>query len=385
MKRLSLTFFALIFSFGLLASLEAPSALAAETLVLDTSNGTFSSWNQNAGAIYLNKITGVSGSVITTIKSGWAYNVTTQASTNTVYIFNDVSGAPGTVAATFTYSSNDGAAWAAYTGSYTVPAGGTFFIGQRASSSISNAGGATANQAGTSWSIYYGNRYSGTTLTGPFSQDPVNSAPVWRIYATSLTTLGTPAIPVTSVTSSSISVNETTTVVNASSYLVKLYQSDGVTLVDSVTATNSTILTGITFSGLTRNTQYKVGVIAVGDQISYGNSAQSSLVSVLTLPTQTSTSLNISGAPSTLTFRSSYQLVATVTGTTGYVSFKANGKVAPGCARVLVSGGTATCNWKAAIHGAISISASFTSTNASYTSSQSGTISISGQLRTNKR
>ena len=385
MKRALRTLLAFLLSLGFLSSLAAPSADAAESLVLDTSNGTFSAWNQGVNQIYMNKITGVSGAVITTIKSGWASNISTQAPTNTVYLFSDVSGAPGSVVATFTYASNDGANWATYTGSYTVPAGGTFFIGQRASSGINNAGGATANQTGTSWSIFYGNRYSGSSLTGPFTQDAVGSSPIWRIYITALTTLGTPALPVTSVTSSTLAVSETSTTANASSYTVNLYQSDGVTLVESKTATNASILTGVTFSGLTRNTQYKVGVVAIGDQISYTNSAQSTLVSVTTLPSATTTSLTISGNPASLIYRSTYQLIATVTGTTGFVSFTANGKAAPGCKKVAVSASVATCSWRPAIHGALSISASFTSTNAGYASSQSSPIAINASLRSNRR
>jgi hypothetical protein len=323
--------------------------------------------------------------VITTIKAGWASGITTQASTNTIYIFSDVSGAPGSVAATFTYSSNDGSNWASYTGSYTVPAGATFFLGQRSSSGINNAGGAVANQAGTSWSIYYASRYSGSTLTGPFTLDNVNSAPVWRIYASATTTLTTPAVPVTTRTSSTITVSESATVANSSSYVVNLFQSDGTTLVESKTATNSSILTGITFSGLTGNTQYKAGVVAVGDQVSYSNSASSTLASVTTLPVTSTTTLGITGNPVTLTFRSSYQIRATVSGTTGYVAFKVNGKAISGCNKVTVSANIANCNWRPAFHGGLSITASFTSTNAGYTSSQSSPLTISSQPRSNKR
>ena len=278
-----------------------------------------------------------------------------------------------------------GANWASYTGSYTVPAGGTFFIGQRATSAIANAGGAVANQAGTSWSISYANRFSGSSLTGPFTQDPVYSAPIWRIYGVAATQLTTPATPNTSITSSSVTVSETSTTSNALSYIVNLYQSNGTTLIESKAATTSTIISGITFSGLSPNTSYKVGVKAIGDGTSYSDSALSNLGTFTTSKGLTSAALSIVGTPTTLTYRNSYQVRATITGSTGFVSFRANGKPISQCRKVAIVSSLSSCTWRPSIHGVVLLTAEVTSTNAGFLGSQAAPISIAITKRSTTR
>jgi hypothetical protein len=376
----------LLIPFYLIANIWlSPAATATGALLLNTSNGTFGAWNQSANSIYLNKITGVAGTQITEIRSGWAFNISTQASTNTVYLFNDNSGVPGSVAATFTFSSHDGANWASYTGSYTVPAGGTFFIGQRASAPIANAGGAVANQVANSWSISYANRFSGSSLTGPFTQDPVYSAPIWQIYGASSTQLTSPAVPKTSVTSSAVTVSETATVANASSYQIRLFQSNGTTLIETKTATASTIVSGVTFTGLTPNTSYRVGVIAIGDGATYSDSVISTLASFTTEKGLSSAVLNIIGSPPSLTYRTSYQIRATITGSTGFVAFRANGKPISQCRKVAIASSLSTCAWRPSTHGVVALSASVTSTDSNYLGSQASGISVSVVKRTNTR
>lgn len=372
----------------LMLSLILPSepAEAVETLVLNTSNGTYNAWNQIAGDIYLNRITGVAGSTITSIKSGWANNITSQAATNTVYIFSNVGGAPGSVVATFTYSSNDGSRWATYTGSFTVPVGGTFFLGQRASATINNAGGGLANQISNSWSIYYGSRYSGTSLTGPFTSSGVSTSPLWQIYTgTSATTLTAPEMPVVTTSSTSLGVSETSTVANASSYLIKLFASNGTTVIDSKTATNSSILSDTTFTGLNPNTTYKVGVIAIGDGTNYLDSSMSTLKSVTTSIGTTTISTSIVGNPVQLTYRTSYQIRSDVTGSTGYVIFQVNGKNIPQCRKVSPSSSIATCNWKPSLRGNLTVTTRFISTDSNYSSSQATSTVVRVVGRTNNR
>lgn len=367
------------------SALLAPPSSASEALLLNTSNGTFSGWNQSAGWIYLNRITGVPGTPVTKIRSGWAANISTQASTNTVYLFTDSSGVPGSVAATFTFSSHDGSNWASYSGSYTVPAGGTFFVGQRASAAIANAGGAVTNQVANSWSISYANRFSGSSLTGPFTQDPIFSAPIWQIYGAAATQLASPAVPRTSTTSSTVTVSETSTVTNASSYQIRLFQSNGTTLIESKTATASTIISGVTFTGLNPNTSYRVGVIAIGDGVSYSNSLISTLASFTTDRSLTSAVLNIVGSPTTVTYRTPYQIRATITGSTGFVSFRANGKPISQCRKVAISSALSTCTWRPSIHGVVAITATVISTDSNFMGAQASGFSVSVGRRTNTR
>lgn len=386
-KRISALTFSLFAVFSMVIGINLPqSAAAAETMVFDNSMGVFAGWNQGPNDITLHKITGVSGAVITTIKSGWSSGITTQASTNTVYIFSDVSNAPGSVAATFTYSSNDGTNWASYTGSYTVPAGGTFWLGQRATSTINNSGGTNVNQVSSGWSISYANRYYGTSLTGPFTNQGLASSPLFRIYTGSVaTTLATPAAPVVTATSSTISVSETSTTANASSYLIRLFASNGTTLIDSKTVTSSGITSPTIFTGLTPNTQYRVGVIAVGDGVNYLDSAVSALSSITTSLGVSTLSTSIVGNPSIISYRTTYQLRASVSGSTGFVTFRANGKQIPGCSRVNVSGSVADCSWKPSLHGAIIVRAIFTSTNANFSSAEATPFSVRVVARTNRR
>lgn len=381
-SRASLLVFALLCQLFTTAPAEA-----AETMVFNNATGSFNPWNQGTNDLFILKFTGVVGAQITTIKSGWSSGITTQAPNTSVYIFSDVSNSPGSVVATFSYASNDGANWATFTGSYTVPAGGVFWVAQRnATSTINNSGSGLANQISNGWSISLTNRYYGTSLTGPFTNQGAASAPIWQLYTgASAVTLNAPSAPTVSSTSSTIAVSETSTTTNASSYLIRLFASNGTTLIDSKTATNTSILSGTTFTGLSPNTNYKVGVIAIGDGSSYLDSALSALTSVTTALGSSTVSISVVGSPSQLTFRTSYQLRATTTGSTGYVTFNANGKPIAACRKVTVTASTANCNWRPSLHGVITISSTFTSTNANFNSSSAAPLSLRVVARTNTR
>jgi hypothetical protein len=267
-----------------------------------------------------------------------------------------------------------------------VPASGVFWLGQRATSGIANSGGGNPNQISNGWSIALATRYYGTSLTGPFTSQSFASAPMWRIYTgTTASTLSTPFAPVLSATSSTISASETSTTSNASSYLIRLFASNGTTLIDSKTVTSSGITSPTIFTGLNPNTQYKVGVIAVGDGVNYLDSALSPLSSITTSPASSTTSLSVTGAPSQLSYRTVSQLRATISGSTGHVKFKANGKQIPQCVKVMVSASTANCNWKPSLHGLITLTATFTSTDSSYLSSEAATLQVRVVARSNRR
>ena len=363
-------------------------------LQFSNSNGTFNYWNQGANAIYLNKITGVAGVVIRTIKSGWAGNgVSTQASTNTVYLFSDVSGAPGSVVATFTYSSNDGANWATYTGSYTVPVGRTFFIGQRASSSISNAGGATSNQAGTSWSITYSNRYSGTSLTGPFTNDAIGSSPIWQIYGddidstaptfTSSSSFSTAENIATSTTAATIKVSESATVTissGADASLFTISNSDTVTaLIKFKVSPNYEAPSD---SG--GNNVYDLVLTAIDPS---NNSGTQTITITVTDVVDTSSfnSFSLSGTPS-------YRTVVTITANVSVaakVTFRAKNVIISGCKNKTASGSgssfAATCSWRPSARGAVTLTATAVPTSGSISSSTATPINVMVGNRSGRR
>ena len=343
----------------------------AGSLLFSNSNGTFNYWNQSTNDIYLNKITGVAGVTITTIKSGFAANVSTQASTNTVYLFSDVSGAPGSVVATFTYSSNDGANWATYTGSYTVPAGNTFFIGQRATSAITNAGGSTANQAGTTWSITYSNRYSGNSLTGPFTNDAVGSSPIWQIYGdaadttaptfTSSSSFSVAENIATSATAATIKVSESATVTissGADAARFNIYFSDSVTaLIKFKSSPNYEAPTDVG-----TNNVYELTLTAT-DLASNAGTQSITITVTDVLDTSSFNSLTIS---TPIVFRNTVNLTANVT-VASKITFKAANVIISGCKNILATGSgssySVTCYWKPSRRGSVSISATSTPTN----------------------
>lgn len=359
-------------------------ASAAPTLLYGNDNGTYSAWNQGANDLFIYKMTAPAGVGVSSVKVGFESGVTTGAPITKVYFFADNSGSVGSVLSTFNYSSNDGTRFGTYTGSFSVPVSGRFWIAMQASQYIFNAGNGVANNAGTTWSLNITTRFYGTSLTGPFTTQGTGSSPVWMLYGSALTTLNTPAIPNVTSTSSTVTVTETSTTTNASSYLIKIFQSDGTTLIDSKTATSSSILTGTTFNGLSPNTTYKVGVIANGDGVTYETSTISSLASIRTAFGATSASLQIVGAPSTVIYRTPYQLRLTATGANGTVAFKVNGKSIPGCQKVTTSAYVANCSWKPSMRGANKISSVLTPSNQNFLSS-SAAIQVQVLNRTGTR
>lgn len=76
-------------------------------------------------------------------------------------------------------------------------------------------------------------------------------------------------------------------------------------------------------------------------------------------------------------YRQPTSIVVTVTGTTGRVTFKHNGKNIPGCIRVPTitsSAITATCSWKPSVKRYVSLTATFVPTSAAYASTTTPAI-----------
>jgi hypothetical protein len=385
--RKTRTFLALLI-LGLSQQLVFPSqSTAAQTLLFSNSNGTFTGWNQNAGDIYLNKITGVAGVVITSIRSGWVSNVSTQAPTNTVYLFTDVSGSPGSVAATFTYSSNDGGNWATYTGSYTVPAGKTFFIGQRATSFINNAGGATSNQAGNEWSITYSSRFAGTSLTGPFTSSAVGSSPIWQMYANVSDTT-----PPTFTSSSTFTAAENIAT-SATAATIRVSESATVTITSGADAARFIIARSETDTAIIKfnvSPDFEAPADVGGDNVydltltatdAAGNAGTQSITITVTNLVDTSSfnSLALAGSATTATFRTVVVITANVT-VSSRVTFRVNGKALPGCKNRLATGSSSSfsvsCNWRPSNRGSVALTAAATPTGAGISSTTSSPVSV---------
>jgi hypothetical protein len=86
--------------------------------------------------------------------------------------------------------------------------------------------------------------------------------------------------------------------------------------------------------------------------------------------------------------RADYRTITPLTvsvDTQSRVTFYANGRVVPGCRNVLSSSGTATCNWRPAVHGSFRIYAAANPVSSSYVSSNTSTITVGVAARTNKR
>ncbi len=167
---------------------------------------------------------------------------------------------------------------------------------------------------------------------------------------------------------------------NASSYLISVYASDGVTLIETGTASQSQILSPVSLT-ISPNNTYKLGVTAIGDGTNYLSSSMSSLTSI-TFP-QANTSVSLALASSQVYFRIPINLIATFTstGSVGKVQFFANGKKIPGCVGISSVTTTATCSWKPSVHGYVILSATFVPSNTNYLPSTAPALTVSPVAR----
>ncbi len=181
--------------------------------------------------------------------------------------------------------------------------------------------------------------------------------------------LSTPDTPtVGSISSTAVVLSSQSTVTNAQSYVANLYQSNGTTFIESQTVTTSQVTNGFNFSGLSPNTSYRVGFIAVGDGVSHGNSALSPLALFST--EKGSTSVGLTFSESIATFGTPITITAQVFGiSSGIMTFNANSKKIPRCTRKPVVSSTVVCSWKPATRGVVNVVATFTPSSTSFISS----------------
>jgi len=242
---------------------------------------------------------------------------------------------------------------------------------------------------GTSSTTNLGSGANGNFKLGQFDlyATPLTAAQVTAAYnatTSNFNPLATPSAPtVSAIGATSASITDTA-VANASSYLVSRFASDGITLLETKTATPSTITSGISFTGLTPSTTYLMKVTAIGDGVNYGNSALSAGTTFTTANGATSLTLALSGGGTTATYRQSIALVATVSNP-GYVTFYFKGRRIPGCIKILSAAGSATCNWKPSFHGQIYVTAQLSPTGVGYNSSTSTSALLTINTRSNAR
>ena len=198
--------------------------------------------------------------------------------------------------------------------------------------------------------------------------------------------LSTPAAPiVTAPSATTIRVSETSTTSNASSYLVNVYANNGTTFIESATVTSGSITTPTTLANLSPSTNYKVTVTAIGDNVNYANSAESSQTSVTTLAGASTISLAITAGNNPPKKLGASTITASIN-TAGTVSFFYNGRPLH-CLplTVVVSGATVTCVWKPIVTGWVTLSASLAPSSGSYSASTSAPLNVAVANRTTNR
>jgi hypothetical protein len=310
-------------------------------------------------------------------------------SLSAVSIRADNSDLPGTVLSTWTTKSSNPANTPnvqTFTGSVSVTSGSFYWIAFHTTESTAIYYTTSTSQSGSSgWSVPAGR-------TGAAAYAPANSGATWtidssmqsfslRITAETAAQLTTPNAPVVNASGAfGVGVSETSATANASSYLVKLYSSNGVTLVDSKTVASGDITSVTIFTGLNPNTNYYASVTAIGDGSTYLNSNESSKSLVTTPKGETTVTIS---APSQISFRQAATISA-VTSRSGLVTFFSRNKRIPGCIKVTVLTTTASCRWLPAVRGGSLISAVFTPTDTNYLESNTS-LGVSIKGRSNKR
>lgn len=298
----------------------------------------------------------------------------------TLNIRADSGGSPGSVISTFAYSSVSGNVYT-FTGSFTSTAGTYYWLSLDNATANQNIGAATTandvssagwSSAGVVMSSTNGGSTWGTASVGGYNY-------FFFRMSTATPALTTPNAPVvSSIQNTSVAVSETSSTTNASNYLVKLFQSNGTTLVESKTV--ASITSGVTFTGLTPATTYKTSVMALGDGNNYLDSSDSAQTSFTTTAVST---ISISGS-ATGTYRTSTNFTFTAVGGEGKVTLLANSKRVPGCINKSTASLTATCSYKPSRRGKVVLSVLFKPNNVAI-SSATNTFSISVSDRSSVR
>ncbi|CAB4543740.1 MAG: hypothetical protein F2602_02950 [Actinobacteria bacterium] len=350
----------------IVSTVVASPANAAQLLLLNYPQVSLAAYGVNASYWGAQKFTAGSTSTLSSIDIPVSVGALTAISFR-----SDSSSLPGATLTTWSTVTSTPATTPntqTFTGSFNVTSGTSYWIVFHSTSQVQLYwSGATSQSGSPGWSAPTPRSGAYSTNAGAtWTTDTIIQSFSLRINGSSISQVATPNSPVVSQNSgTSINISETSTTANASAYLAKIYSSNGLTLIDSLTISSSNITSNTVFSGLTPNSNYYLSVTAIGDGTSYSNSAESAKV-LFFLP-RASTTVLIT-APLVAEYRSSTLLTAT-TSKSGSVAFYSNGKRIAGCIKVAVSITTATCNWKPALKGNLEISVVFTPSDLNYLSS----------------
>jgi hypothetical protein len=375
-----------VFVFILLGGLTTPAS-AANTLVYSNAT-TCGGWGPGTTPWTFRMNTTVGGTIgVIEIP----LNSSTNASTITLRIFNEVSGAPGTVLGVFNYdASSSSSTLARFLGSATVGVGNFYwqFYSSPAADPCSN--GSYANSAGANWSaLAY--RFTSSSTTGPFTYDAAGGgayAIQLKLYTTVADTTP-PTFP--SVESFNVAENQTLvgTIRTSESSTISLFGGSdqakfSLATNDSTTATLS-FASAPNFESPTdfgSDNTYQVVLRAVDTA---GNTGYETVTATVTDVDENArlTSYTVSG------FQNKGQ-VTTVVATVNVaakVTFYANGKRIAGCIGKATTGSgpiTATCAWRPTVRGTISLSFRVVPNASNYfaTTSANSTVNIGKRTTT---
>ncbi|MCF8529344.1 MAG: InlB B-repeat-containing protein [Aquiluna sp.] len=232
---------------------------------------TFNGWYSDSG---LTTLVGAAGDSYTPSADGTLY----AKWTSTIAITTPTSGLSGTVGTAYslTLTSSGGSGTNVFSlASGSLPAGLTL---NSSTGAISGTPTAAGDQA------------VAVTVTDSASSSATTSSFTISVAAVTLTNVETPTVVATSGTLKSLDVSWSA-VSNASSYTLKIYETDGTTLLDTISLANSLTSYTITdatgsFEAIADGTSYKISLTAVGTG-NYVTSSESAKASVATLATYT--------------------------------------------------------------------------------------------------
>jgi hypothetical protein len=342
----------------LLGGLIAPTS-AADTLVYSNAT-TCGGWGPGTTPWTFRMNTTVGGTIgVLEIP----LNSSTNASSITLRIFNEISGAPGTVLGVFNYhAGSSSSSLARFLGSATVGIGNFYWQFYSSPAADPCANGSYANSAGANWSAS-ANRFTSSSTTGPFTFDSGGSAAA-AIQLKVYTTVAD-STPPTFPSAETFSVAENQTLVG----IIRASESSTFSLFGGSDqarfslATNDSTTSTLSFASAPNfesptdfgsDNSYQVVLRALD---AAGNAGYETVTATVTDVDENArlTSYTVSG------FQNKGQLttlVATVN-VAAKVTFFVNGKRIAGCIGRATTGSgpiTATCAWRPTTRGVNSLS-----------------------------